>query len=404
MCTEKSYEKNVYLRKSNSIIKDIFVENNKIHVILDSTIFFPTGGGQSCDVGNIGQFNVIDVFEDESKLIHHVLKESECTLEVGSEVEISISWNRRFDNMQRHLGEHILSGVFHKEYGGVNRGFHMGEDYMTIDISLEDNSNYKEVNWEMCSNAEDITNEIIWKNEEVKTFIYKTKEEAIDFPVRKKLELEEDIRIVCVGSENNPSDSVACCGTHPSHTGEVGLLKIYKVESNKGMFRIYFDAGKRAFLNYKKNYNLLTNLMNRYSAGSDDLLDKMNSREEKNKFARDRAYKLAKHIAKEEENKIQKELSNKPISYKFDILTIDELLSIGRNLTSSLTSLLILVHNPSNTVLLFSNGNIDCGKLVTDNANIYGGKGGGRKESARAIFPKEEYIDVFIDLLEKHLR
>lgn len=404
MCTEKLYQTNVYLKNTNCKITNIINSKETIHILLDRTIFFPTGGGQSCDVGTIDRYTVVDVFEDENKDIHHVLKEKECSLNPGDEVNIEIDWNHRFDNMQRHLGEHILSGVFHNLYEGINRGFHMGTDYMTIDISLEKNSDYKEISWEMCQKAELMTNEIIWKNEPVKTYSFNTKDEAKSFPVRKELELENDIRIVCVGSENNPSDSVACCGTHPDTTGQVGLLKIYKVEINKGMFRIYFEAGKRALLNYQSCYDILNQLSNRYSAGANDLIEKINAREEKNKAIKDRVYKLAKHLALEEENKIRGDISSKPTAYKYSIFSIDELLSIGRNLTEALTSLLFLVHTPSNTVLLFSSGNIDCGKLVKENADIYGGKGGGRRESARAIFPKEEYIDVFIDLLEKHLR
>ncbi len=404
MCTEKLFEKNVYLKNGNFKIIKVINKDNSIHIILDKTIFFPTGGGQSCDIGTIGDFNVIDVYEDETKAIHHVISEKKCSLKEGDYVDVFLDWDHRFDNMQRHLGEHILSGVFHNEYGGINRGFHMGNDYMTIDIHLEDNQKHNKITWDMCKNAEIKTNSIIYNNQKVKTFNFKTKNEAKDFPVRKRLELEEDIRIVCVGSENNPSDSVACCGTHPNTTGQVGLLKIYKVEANKGMYRIYFEAGKRALLSYQTIYDTLNQLSNQYSAGFDDLIDKIRAKEEKNKETKDRVYKLAKHITAEEENKIMKNLVNKPLAYKYDILTIDELLKVGRNLSPSLTSLLSLVHNPSNTILLFSNGNIDCGKLVKDNAAIYGGKGGGRKESARVIFPKKDYIDVFIELLEKHLR
>jgi alanyl-tRNA synthetase len=256
----------------------------------------------------------------------------------------------------------------------------------------------------MCLNAEINANEIIWQNEPVKVFRFDNYEEAKDFPVRKPLELNEDISIVCVGSPDNPSDSVACCGTHPDTAGQIGFIKIYKVEPNKGMYRIYFEAGKKALLEYDKNYDVLNMLTNHFSAGTNDVIDKIKTREEKNKTARDRVYKLAKHIALLEESNIRKLLSDNPTAYKFDILTIDELLGIGRNLSETLTSVLFLVHNPTNTILLFSNGKPDCGKLVKDNANIYGGKGGGHKESARAIFPKEEYIDVFIDLIEKHLR
>ena len=116
-------------------------------LVLDSTIFFPTGGGQSCDLGTINGVEVIDVFEKEN-IVYHILKGCDASIETGDTVSLEIDWDRRFDNMQRHCGEHILSGIFFRLFGGVNRGFHMGEDYMTIDISLEADENYSEINWE----------------------------------------------------------------------------------------------------------------------------------------------------------------------------------------------------------------------------------------------------------------
>ena len=136
--------------------------------------------------------------------------------------------------------------MFYKLCGAVNRGFHMGDDYMTVDMRLEDNPAYETITWETALKAEEMTNNVIWSDLPIIVRHFDKREDAENLPLRKKLSIDEDITIVCVGDENNPSDCVACCGTHPARSSQVGLLKIYKVEKNKDMFRIYFEAGKRA--------------------------------------------------------------------------------------------------------------------------------------------------------------
>ena len=379
-------------------------------VTLDKTIFFPTGGGQSCDKGTIAGFKVLDVYEDEkADDIIHVLDCSPAEFEYAvspadKPLKLSLDWEHRFDNMQRHCGEHILSGMFFREYGGVNRGFHMGDQYMTIDISLETMPEFTTITWEMAKHVEECANEAIWQNQPVITRHFDTKKEAENLPLRKALALEKDITIVCVGSVENPADCVACCGTHPSTAGQVGLIKIFKIESNKGMFRIYFEAGKRAFLKYQNELDTLTTLANSLSAGTDDVLSKYHAQVEKNKESRNQLHFLKKEVIARETADIAEALEKGENVRRYHILSLDDLTVLAREVSPFAKKIAFLVHEPSCTVFLVSDGSVDCGKLVKDNAQIYGGKGGGNKTTARAIFTKDEYVDTFIDLIEKHLR
>jgi alanyl-tRNA synthetase len=402
MKTKKIFKDDVYLKETSATITDILKKEDKIYVLLDQTVFFPTGGGQSCDTGYIGSYQVIDVFEEDDMVLHQIVNDN--LPNIGDKVDISINWERRFDNMQRHCGEHILSGMFYREYGGVNRGFHMGDDYMTIDISLEENPEFTKITWDMAKHAELCTNQAIWNNAPVITRHFDHREDAENLPLRKALSLENDITIVCVGDINNPEDCVACCGTHPSTAGQVGLVKIYKVESNKGMFRIYFEAGKRAFLDYQNKFDILTTMENNLSAGNNDLLSKYAAQQEKNKSIKNELYQLKKSVISNEVQRLTQVICEKNVEI-YDNLSIDDILSIGRPLIGKIPTILFLVHKPSNTLLLFSNGDkkYDCGMLVKENASIYNGKGGGNNTSARAIFPKYDYIETFIDLIEKHL-
>ena len=412
MKTQRLFKEDVYMKEAEAVITSLAEANGRrTAVTLDKTIFFPTGGGQSCDKGTIAGFQVVDVYEDEkADDIVHVLDCSPADIEglaaykEQNGVQLILDWEHRFDNMQRHCGEHILSGMFFREYGGVNRGFHMGDQYMTIDISLEAMPEFTAITWEMAKHVEECANEAIWQNQPVITRHFDTKKEAENLPLRKALALEKDITIVCVGSVENPADCVACCGTHPATAGQVGLIKIFKVESNKGMFRIYFEAGKRAFLKYQNELDTLTTLANSLSAGTDDVLSKYHAQVEKNKESRNQLHFLKKEVIARETADIAAALERGENVRRYHILSLDDLTVLAREVSPHANKIAFLVHEPSYTVFLVSDGSVDCGKLVKDNAQIYGGKGGGNKTTARAIFTKDEYVDTFIDLIEKHLR
>ena len=426
MKTKKVYYDDVNLRETTAKVLEILPYKDSaddVLIVLDETIFFPTGGGQSCDLGTITGFSVTDVSEKEEIIYHRISlggADVEKSFAVGSEVPLSIDWERRFDNMQRHCGEHILSGIFYKLFGGVNRGFHMGEDYLTIDISLEDKPEYKELNMDMCLEAEHMANQAIWDNLPVVRRVFDSRDEAEKMPLRKALAIDEDISIVTIGDVNDPADSVACCGTHPERAGQVGMIKIYKVEPNKGMFRVFFEAGKRALLAYDNQYAVLTKLGNDLSAGIPDLMDKYNARNDKAKEVRDRLYNLTKEVLRREAESIREALggdhagtsdtgdastagaitaANGSLTMEYEILTADDIIELGRSLAGNIPSMLFLIHKPSLTVFIFS-GKHDCGKLVKENAAVFGGKGGGNSTFARAIFSRRDDLDAFIKAVE----
>lgn len=394
MKTIKLFQSDVYKRSTEAIVSSIDrnVAHNTISIVLDQTVFFPTGGGQSCDLGTINGIKVVDVFEKDNTL-YHLLEGCDSAIQVGDTVSLEIDWKRRFDNMQRHCGEHILSGIFFKLFGGVNRGFHMGEDYMTIDMSLEADERYTEINWDMAMQAELETNKVIWENTPVSVYRFDTKAEAEKMPLRKALNLEKDISIVTIGDISNPADSVACCGTHPSTAGQVGMVKIYKIEPNKGMFRIFFEAGQRALAHYDMRFDIMTKLENDLSASYTNLISKYEIQKEKAKQVKDRLYHLSKELIKREIADLR-DCSDKVRHYSF--LDSNDIIEIGNALSPEINNTLCLIDDLTNTVFLFSNS-IDCGKLVKENAPKLDGKGGGARNFARAVFSSAEKAVKFID-------
>ncbi|MGI6751465.1 MAG: alanyl-tRNA editing protein [Anaerovoracaceae bacterium] len=418
MGTKKLYPNNMYLKeweaKVTNIIRDskeiadlggLATDENPIAIVLDQTAFFPEGGGQPSDTGHIGTIPISHVFEKDGVIYHQSRGEKLPTQDLLHQtLPCTIDWAGRFRNMQRHCGEHILSAAFYELYGGVNRGFHMGEDYMTVDIALEENPNYTSFTDEMIKAVEWRSNEYIWNDEPVTIYHFESKEEAALHPMRKALTLDEDITLVCVGNESNAAGCVACCGTHPTTCGQVGLIKIYRWESYKGMTRIYFDAGQDALKNYIQIDEIIKTLGRNYSADKDSLLKKIQLQDNKFKEVRQNLYEFKKAFTEERLKELLKETGENKASVtvkEYPLLKTDDILIMMRGIPDNLHGLLALISPSENTVLLHCNGHVDCGKLIKDNAHIWKGKGGGKAQSARAMFPERQYLDCFIDFIKQ---
>lgn len=404
MSTILLFKQDVYMKETTATVVDFFTEKNA--VVLDRTIFFPGGGGQSCDLGTIDDVAILSVYEKDD-IIYHIV---EKPLKKGATVKCVLNWSRRFDNMQRHCGEHILSGMFYREYGGINCGFHMGEEYMTIDISLQNSPSNDRLTWDMAMHVERCTNEAIWKNLPVTTRLFSSKKDTKAIPLRKPISFEGQIFVVCVGDQENASDCVACCGTHPSTSGQVGLVKIFKVEKSKKYFRVFFEAGGRAMADYDAKHQLIAELGTMYSSSKDNLIEKLSAIEAKNKDIRNRFTILKRSVTAQRAADIRQKTESDSggtgfYTYTYDDLSVDDAIHIGRAIEGHIAKLLCISIPQELTVLLFSDGKkVHCGNLVRDNASIYRGKGGGSAVSARAIFPSVWAMKTFVDLLEKHLR
>lgn len=415
MKTTRLYQQDRYIKEWDGQITSVTEDNGSFIVTLEKSAFFPEGGGQSCDLGTMGDYQVIDVQEKDEEVYHRVKpaegenseNDKPAPLQVGDTVHCILDWERRFDNMQRHCGEHILSGIFYALFGGVNRGFHMGQDYMTVDISLEEDPEVKEITYEDALRAELEANKVIWADEPVTVMHFESREEAEKMPLRKALAFDEDITIVSVGSIENAADCVACCGTHPNTAGQVGLIKIYKVENYKGMFRIYFEAGARALEDYRAKHNILTELSNKYSSSIEDFPSKLRAQEEKLADAKGELHQIKKAFIDNECAKLDELIADgndKVIVYEVDHLGLDDVFNMAKHYMGSCKGLIMLYSIKDTSYILVSDGSIDCGSLVKEYASFYKGKGGGNKVSARSIFTAREDAEMFADLIQKHLK
>ena len=230
MVNRKLYYEDCHLAVFSAQVVDCVKSENGWLVTLDQTAFYPEGGGQPCDLGTLGDVRVLDV-QEQGEIILHLC---DGPVEIGAPVEGRIDYRRRFDLMQQHSGEHIVSGVIHRKYGYHNVGFHMGADLITIDFDGM-------IPAEALPEIEGEVNAAIWKNIPLHIW-YPSEEELPNVGYRTKRALPWPVRIVEVPGY----DKCACCGVHVATTGEIGLVKIFScVKFHQGV-RLEMACGSRA--------------------------------------------------------------------------------------------------------------------------------------------------------------
>ena len=230
METRKLYYEDCHLQEFTAVVTACRETEKGFWVSLDATAFYPEGGGQPCDLGILADAKVLDVQEEGETVVHLCSK----ALPVGQSVNGSILWSRRFDLMQQHTGEHIVSGIVHSLFGCHNVGFHMGSDVITIDFDTV-------IPQEKLPEIEQLANEAVMKNLPV-VCSYPEPEALQTIPYRSKKQLPWPVRIV----EIPGIDICACCGVHTKTTGEIGFIKLLScVKFHQGV-RIEMVCGTRA--------------------------------------------------------------------------------------------------------------------------------------------------------------
>ncbi|WP_461206753.1 alanyl-tRNA editing protein [Clostridium sp. DL1XJH146] len=389
--TIKLYESNPYKKECVSLIEEIIHRENKIYVTLDKTIFFPEEGGQLSDNGYIDDIRVINVSIEGSRILHELEKEP-----LHSEVTCKLNWIKRLDHMQQHCGEHILSAAFLKLFNAPNLGFHMGEDYVTIDINLEN------VSKEMIFEVENYSNNVIFDNIDIDIFKV-DKDKADKLPLRKELKVEEDIRIVQI----KDVDIVACCGTHPKRTGEIGIIKILKTEKYKDLTRVYFNCGMRALKDYQSKHEIVTNINRIFSTDDNSILEKIIKNEDKIKTL-NKEIKLYKFQAFQYEgdalisssSNIIVDGSEIPIIKKiYSDKSFDDLQDLAQTILNKFSCVVFFASNKDNRVIMMHDGTIKihCGKIFKNDLSTYNGKGGGGDKIAQGIFKNNEDLNNFFE-------
>ena len=255
--TERLYYQDAYRKTFAALVVERLTHNGHPAVVLDRTAFYPTGGGQPNDRGKLENAIVVDVIEREAdKAILHILSEKIA----GDETTGEIDWPRRFDLMQQHTGQHILSQAFIEVAGAETVGFHLTDDNLTIDLDK------RELLPEDIDRAEDLANQIVFEDRPViPRFV--TAHELARLPLRKPPKVEDNIRIV----EVEGFDWSPCGGTHVARTGQVGLIKIVKLDRQSDALRIEFKCGQRALMDFRGKNQMLNQVASTLSVGYSEL-------------------------------------------------------------------------------------------------------------------------------------
>ena len=236
--TEKIYYEDAYTREFSASVISCEAVPDGYAITLDKTAFFPEEGGQYSDTGTLNGVFVKRAYEKDG-VVYHL---SDAPLAIGESVEGKINFDERFEKMQSHTAEHILSGLFSKHHGLSNVGFHLGKFDVTMDISAP-------LSRAELDEIERLANEIIFENVPVRA-VFPSQDELSSINYRAKLDLKENVRIVFIGDY----DACACCAPHVKSTGEIGLVKILDAEKLRGGMRLHIAAGRRAISVFSSLY------------------------------------------------------------------------------------------------------------------------------------------------------
>ena len=280
METEKLYYPDAFLKEFTATVLTCEPGKAGYLVTLDRTAFYPEGGGQPADHGTLSGVPVTDVHEKDGVIFHT----AEAAVEPGETVMGAIDWARRFDHMQQHSGEHILSGILCHDYHCDNVGFHLGADTVTIDYNAD-------ITWEQALAAERKANEVIWADAPVEIAYPSPAElEALDY--RSKKALTGQVRIVTFPE----ADCCACCGTHVLRAGQVGLVKVLSCQKFREGVRMEIVSGQRALSYLGHVYDQARSVGQRLSVKPDAILPAVERLEEEQTALKAREAVMEDHL------------------------------------------------------------------------------------------------------------
>lgn len=387
--TKRLYFDDAYLTRWTTRVRDRLEREDGAYVVLEESAFYPHGGGQPNDTGWIDGVPVLDVISENEAVLHKVERFPEA-----SEVVCEIDWERRFDHMQQHSGQHLLSAVCRELYGAMTLSFHLGADYCTIDVDQP------ELSAERLAAIEREVNRQIYLNHRITSY-FVTGEEASRLPLVKPPKVKDRVRIVEMeGVEYN-----GCGGTHVSATGAIGMIKLLKTEKQKGNVRIVFKCGFRALAEFQEQQRALGLVTARLKTGRDGILERLDKWEDEQKRlqleldalqdALDEAA-VRELLAKRDGDLIAQIYADKPLK---------DLQSLAQKLTGQIEAPVLLATQSEQKIVLAHSGShpVSCGGFFKEHLAAHNGKGGGSDKLAQAGFGSWEDALAFYEFAKRSL-
>ena len=395
---QKLYYTDAYKQDfTTKVIKQNYDKDGNLYVVLNETAFYPTGGGQPHDTGTLNGIAVLDVEEVDEEIRHFITEQLHT-----EEVEGKINWERRFDHMQQHAAQHILSAAFWDHFNIPTIGFHLGREIVTIDLETEN------LHTETVEKAVQIANNIVFENHPIR-IEWMNLEAAKTLPLRKEPTMIENIRVVMI--EN--FDYNGCGGTHPKRTGEVGPIQVLSWERNKGGIRLMFIAGWRTLKLVGQQQQIMKDVSKQLNSSESDIPAKvaqlLTSQKENEKTIQTMTEKLLYAEANE--------LLQHPTEIHAGILISKMFTNRSMQEVSKLSAIITEQQEHAITYFVIENDDklqciLACGKTVTLDMNALlkkalptiEGKGGGNKKSARgggkAVMTGDEFLNQLVSSLQ----
>jgi len=374
MSTTRLYYTDSYITSFDARVVDIADDGRRVY--LDRTAFYPTSGGQPNDLGVLGGGIVTDII-DEGDRIAHVL-DNGISGDVR-EVTGKIDWQRRFDHMQQHTGQHLLSAVLEEAYGYHTVSVHFGRDSSSLDLDVES------VSAERIADAERRANEIVAENRLVSV---KFEAAAQATGLRKESDRAGTLRIVSIAD----LDRSACGGTHVRSTGEIGAILIRKVERVRKAARLEFVCGLRAVRRARGDFEALTRIAGALSASIDDATTLVSAQSEQLRNAENERRRLEREIASFRARALYDAaaIGSRGVKVvRHDGASMDELRNLAQAVVALPRALLVgtLADPPSLFFAAAEDTGIDAGRTLREAVTKLGGRGGGSPRIAQGSVP-----------------
>ena len=383
--TKRLYLEDPYQIEFEAHVVEKVIWEKKPALVLDQTCFYPESGGQPCDKGVINGIEIIKVLEDEARIIH-LLAGGISSDKVTGKVE----WETRFDHMQQHSGQHILSQSFHELLGAETLAFHLGEAFSTLEMDL------RKISEEEIENIEERANEIVYENREIKCYFI-PEEEIESVPLRRPPKKKGLIRVV----EVSDFDFSACGGTHVRRSGEIGLIKILRLERIRNNIRFEFICGRRALEDYLRKSRIVRELSTRFTVNEGEILNTVEKLSSDLKSQRRGGKKLQEKIARYEAQEIIQEEKEKIIKEVFVDKTPEEARFLVLNIIRKGDFVVLFGlkgEERGHLILACSDSiNIDLREIVPIVSPLIKGKGGGRPSLVEVAGEEKENLEQALE-------
>ena len=368
--SERLYYTDSYLRQFTANILDTAADGRIAY--LDRTAFYPTSGGQPFDTGCIAGSAVVDVVEEGERIAHHLAAPLAC-----GAAACSIDWSRRFDHMQQHTGQHLLSAVFDELFGLKTVSFHLGAESSTIDLEGP------AAGGDAMERAERRANDLVYENRPVAVLF----EDAAEVQgLRKPSEREGTLRIIAIEG----IDRSACGGTHVRSTGEIGAITLRKLDKVRQTIRVEFLCGARAIRRARADYEALYKAAQLFSSPLDEVPAMLEAELESARAAEKAGRKLAVELGTYRGRELYAATDPAPdgvrrATQRLDRGTLEELRAVAQSFTAQPKAVFLaaLADPPSVLLAVSADAGIDAGKQVKAAITAAGGRGGGTARMAQ---------------------